>query len=431
MTGRGITVEFGRGYGADFQPLARQTVATLTPDEVVPLSAPVPLEPGVRSYGVRLLPLEGAALLNDTLSTVAARDLPAQGPVVAQPLTDAPGPGLPLFTPAPAGLPVASARLLDPSGNAVGQSRATVLPGLPGDAEAVITWVPASLPGNEPAAFQLSATPVAQPSPITWQKTGNLLTVTAPGYQAVLDLAAAQVTSLRTSATGPGLIASPWAFTCTAYSGSGPVEVTETPAGLCVTVPFSNPQAEGFSRYFLYADAPVVRIERYFAPRQDLIVTASSEGCGMAQRGGTFARQPGVGAPVERGQLHDSSEYRDLLFGYLGASPAPEHARLAGWFDCAFTQDGGGGLGVVIERRWEAAFSDVGYDVTRYYDGADGISVLNLWGQGLTVTAPQTQVVYLLPHGPLDLDQPRVTGPAQRLWTSLHHPAVPVVSAAR
>jgi hypothetical protein len=148
-------------------------------------------------------------------------------------------------------------------------------------------------------------------------------------------------------------------------------------------------------------------------------VTVSAEGCGLRQRGGVYALQPGVGGPIRRGQLRDSSDYCDLLFGYLGASPSPDNARLAGWFDCAFAQDGGGGLGVALERRWEAAHSDVGYDVTRYYDGSDGLSVLNLWGKELAVRAPQTQIVYLLPHGPLALDQPTVVGPAQRLWIHL------------
>jgi len=57
--------------------------------------------------------------------------------------------------------------------------------------------------------------------------------------------------------------------------------------------------------------------------------------------------------------------------------------------------------------------------VTRYYDGGDWLSVLNLWGKELSVSTPQTQIVYLLPHGPLALDQAAVVGPAQRLWNHL------------
>jgi len=45
--------------------------------------------------------------------------------------------------------------------------------------------------------------------------------------------------------------------------------------------------------------------------------------------------------------------------------------------------------------------------------------VLNLWGKELSGSTPQTQIVYLLPHGPLALDQAAAVGPAQRLWNHL------------
>lgn len=420
MTARDVVVQFGRGWGPDFQTLAQQSVAALAPDGEAVMRAAVPLQAGVHAYVLRLVPPPAVAVLNDQLWTMTARGLPPEACVVCQPPTETPGDGLPLFAEAPAGLAITAARALAPDGQAAAVVAATLLPGLPGDPTGVVTWTPSSLPTGQPVAFQLDSSP-AQDSPgLKTARSGDLLTVSGFGYNAVLDLAQDQIRSLKVQAAGPELLGSPWSFSSTGWSGTQPAQVQELPGGLLVTIPFDSPQAEGFSRYYCYAAAPVIRIERYFRPRAELTVTASSEGCRMPQRGGVYALQPGVGGLVRRGVLRDSSEYSDLLFGYLGSGPSPDNARLAGWFDCAFTQDGGGGLGVVIQRRWEAAHSDVGYDVTRYYDGGDWLSVLNLWGQKLVVSTPQTQIVYLLPHEPLALDQPAVVGPAQRLWNHLH-----------
>jgi hypothetical protein len=233
--------------------------------------------------------------------------------------------------------------------------------------------------------------------------------------------------SLHATPAGPELLSSPWRFDCTAWEGRQAPQLRPLTGGLEVTIRFANPQAEGYSRYFLYEHAPVIRVERYFNPRAEMRVTASSEGAHVPQRGGTFALQAGDGGVVTRGDLHDSSEYRDLLFGYGGEAPGPENATRTGWLDTAFDRDGGGGLGVVVERRWAAAHSDVGYDVTRYYDGGDWIQVLNLWGKELTVCEPQTQVVYLIVHDPIDLRSPAIVAPAEKLWRNLRAPAFPVV----
>ncbi len=420
MTARAVVVQFGRGWGPDFQTLAQQTVAALAPDGEAVVRATVPLQAGVHVYGLHLVPPQGVAVLNDQLWTMTARGLPPEACVVCQPPTDASGDGLPLFAEAPAGVAISAARVLAPDGHAAEAVAATLLPGLPGDSAGVVTWTPSTLPPGQPVAFQLDDSPAPDSPGLTTARSGDSLTVSGSGYSAILDLAEDQIRSLKVQAEGPELLGSPWALSSTGCSGTQPAQVQELPGGLLVTIPFDSPQAEGFSRYFCYAAAPVIRIERYFRPRAELTVTVSSEGCRMPQRGGVYALQPGVGGLVLRGVLRDGSEYSDLLFGYLGSGPSPDNARLAGWFDCAFTQDGGGGLGVVIQRRWEAAHSDVGYDVTRYYDGGDWLSVLNLWGQKLAVSTPQTQIVYLLPHGPLALDRAAVVSPAQRLWNHLH-----------
>lgn len=423
MTARAISVEFGQGCGSQFQMVTEKAVAALAPGGEAAVTASLPLVAGAHAYGLRIAAPRDLALLNGNLWTMAARGLPPEACVVYQPLTETPAGGLPLFAEAPPGAEISAARGLGAGGRAAEAVAATVLPGLPGDEAGVVTWTPESLPQDQPIAFELSSGPAQKTGVLETARSGDLLTVTGSGYVATLDLAKDQIRSLKVRAGGPELLGSPWAFSCTGCAGTQPAELKETPGGLLVTIPFSNPQAEGFSRYFCYAAAAVIRIERFFQPRAEMRVTASAEGCRMPQRGGVYALQPGVGGPVRRGTLRDSSDYSDLLFGYLGSGPGPGNARLAGWFDCAFTREGGGGLGVAIERRWEAAHSDVGYDVTRYYDGADRLSVLNLWGKALTVSAPQTQIVYLLPHGPLALDEPAVAGPAQRLWNHLQTPA--------
>jgi len=419
MTARAVPVQFGQGHGSDFRVTTQQTVATLAPEGAVTVTALLPLQGGVQAYGLRLVPPLGLAVLNTDLWIMAARGLPAGACVVYQPPTETPGGGLPLFADAPVGTEICAASVLGPDGRAAEAVAATVLPGLPDDSADVLTWTPKSRPSDQPVAFRLNSSPAQHVAAVKTTRSGDSLTVTGSGYVATLDLAKDQVRSLKVQTDGPELLGSPWDFSSTGHTGTQQAPLQELPGGLLVTIPFGNPQAEGFSRYFCYAAAPVIRIERFFRPHAEMRVTASAEGCRMLQRGGVYALQPGVGGPLRRGTLRDGSDYSDLLFGYLGSGPSPDNARLAGWFDCAFTRDGGGGLGVVIERRWEAAHSDVGYDVTRYYDGGDWLSVLNLWGKELSVSTPQTQIVYLLPHGPLALDQAAVVGPAQRLWNQL------------
>ena len=133
-----------------------------------------------------------------------------------------------------------------------------------------------------------------------------------------------------------------------------------------------------------------------------------------------------VPAPDSGGRPGRAAVRRGAQGGYGGESPGRGNATLAGWLDFAFDQDGGGGLGVAIERRWTAAHSDVGYDVTRYYDAGDWLQVLNLWGKTVTVNEPQTLVVYLIVHAPLDLRPPTVIAPAEKLWNNLRARAFPV-----
>lgn len=424
MTARHIGVEFGWGYGEAFRSLGQKIIPALAPLQKAVISGQVPAPAGLQVLSIRLVPPKGCSLLNKELYTMAASLSLARQPVFWQPvlaeLPSAPSaPDLPLFARVPASFQAKRAEMLQNNGAAMSSHAVAILPGLPDESDRIATWLASPRQLRLPRAFRLTNQVPVAPSSLQWQRAEDGLHIATGFYQAHLHLAKDQIVSLRTSDHGPELLGSPWSFSCTAYTGFQPATLAETPGGLLVTIPFANAEAEGFSRYFFYTGAPVIRIERWLAPRQELIITNSVEGCHMPQRGGIYALQPGVGGPVGRGQLQDSSAYRDLLFGYLGAAPSPENARKAGWLETSFRSDGGGGLGVVIERRWEAAYSSVGYDVTRYYDGADRIEVRNLWGEKIAIQKPQGQIVYLLPHGPMPLEEPHIVPPAQWLWHCL------------
>ncbi len=425
MTAREVRVEVGSGRGEDFSPEGTVKLpAPLPAGEEVRVTGSTPLLRGIGEYGLCLPEHGGMTLLNGRLVTTAARGLPGTGMVLAQPPTETAASGVPLFAEAGSGSAAASVVSLDRTGRAGDAVAAAVVGEGPTRA---LTWVPRELPDGGPAYFQVSKG-VLPTQPGMVRREGAILTISGKGCVVTLDTASDQITSLKAATEATELLGGPWRFNCTGWEGFGAATVSEEPAGVTITVPFANEQAEGLSRYFVYRDAPVVRIERVLRPKGDLTVTVSIEGAAMPQRGGVYALQGGVGAVVSRGQLNDSADYSDLLFGYLGETPNAYGADKAGWFDFAFTRDGGGGLGVAIERRWEAAKSEVGYDVTRYYDGADSLEVRNLWGSELNVATPQTQVIYLVVHEPVALDQPGVVAPAQRLWDNLHQRAQPVLT---
>lgn len=196
MTARQVTVQFGPGYGSGFRPTTRQVVAALAPQSAVTVAALLVPQAGVHAYSVRVVAPPGLAVLNETVWTVLAKGLPEQAWVVYQPPTETPGEGVPLFADAPANAPSSSARPLGSDGRG-GAVPAAVLPGLPGDAAGVVTWVPASLPPDQPSAFELTRTrAAAAPSP-AMQRDGERLTVSANGYVAVLDLAKDQIDRSR------------------------------------------------------------------------------------------------------------------------------------------------------------------------------------------------------------------------------------------
>jgi hypothetical protein len=426
MAAREVRLEGWPAYDQDQASRrgAAVTLAHLAASEDRRVTVTLGLEKGIGVYSVRLATPD--TVLQGHLWTAFGRAVPAPVAALCQPPTRTAGPALPRFGGAPRG---ATWNRVYLAGEPAPSGTAAVLPGLPGAEQDTVTWVNAADTASAPMPFRFDTAAAEAGAAGAPALEGTLLRGRIGTASYGLDVGRDELVSLKATPTGTELLGSPWRFDCTAWEGRQPPQLRPLAAGLEVTVPFANPLAEGYSRYFLYREAPVIRVERYLKPRGELQVTAASEGCHFPQRGGTFALQAGAGGVVTRGELQDGTDYRDLLFGYGGAAPGPENAALAGWFDFAFDQAGGGGLGVAIERRWTAAHSEVGYDVTRYYDAGDWLQVLNLWGKtAVTVREPQTQVVYLIAHAPLDLRSPTVIAPAQSLWGTLRTPAFPVPS---
>lgn len=425
MRAREVQVEVGTSRDGHFSPQAAVALPQPLPaGKEVRVGGTIPLVRGIGEYGVCLPDHGGMTLLSERLLTTVARELPRTGVVLVQPPTGTAASGAPLFADTASSSPGGRVAPLNHAGKA-GEAVAAAVVG-EGPTRR-LTWVPTELANDGPTYFIALREPLPV-APRMVRREGDLLAIAGSGCVMTMDLASDQITSLKATPEATELLGGPWRFNCTDWEGFGAATVSEEPGGVTVIVPFDNDQAEGMSKYFVYRNAPVVRIERIFRPKGEAKVTVSIEGAAMPQRGGVYALQGGVGAVVSRGQLRDSTDYSDLLFGYLGESPSAYGADKAGWFDFSFTSDGGGGLGVAIERRWEAAKSEVGYDVTRYYDGGDSLEVRNLWGSELSVGTPQTQVIYLVVHEPLALDQAGVIAPAQRLWDNLHQRAQAVLT---
>ncbi|MGD9495514.1 MAG: hypothetical protein AB7Y46_04290 [Armatimonadota bacterium] len=265
------------------------------------------------------------------------------------------------------------------------------------------------------AAFPAGGAPVG--SPPTHERDGERLVVTNDAWRVGLDLAADAIASI-VPAGGGEILREPWVLSAAGHEGIGEARMQQQPGALAVTIPWDSPHASGESQYIFFRESRAIRIARVWRPKGEVTLSGAGDRCGLFQRGGTYALQPGVGGPVRRGSLQDGDRYRDLLFGYLGEHPRPDNADRAGWIDFSYG-DASGGMGVAIDCRWAGAAMK-SYDVTRLYDGADWLEVLYVWGTEATFAEPQTSCIWLLPHGPLDLADEAVTSPAQALWRYLH-----------
>ncbi|MGQ9730890.1 MAG: hypothetical protein ACUVX8_06390 [Candidatus Zipacnadales bacterium] len=263
--------------------------------------------------------------------------------------------------------------------------------------------------------------PILRPRP---QEEGALC-VQTPHYEAVLNVETDALTSLKPAGSQTELLKSPWTLHCIGHQGFGKPITVQMGGWTAITIPFESAQARGFSRYVFSSNTPAIEIERRFEPKGALAVKSAGDRCELEQRGGTYALQPGWGAPVSRGRLQNSSEYRDLLFGFLGGVPTEDNSRRAGWLEFCWEKQWDAGLGVVVAERWrDAAFAS--YDVTRLYDGSDWLEIVYVWGTETTLTREQTCRHFLIPHGYLDLGETSVP-PAQAVWETLQRPLREIV----
>ena len=284
--------------------------------------------------------------------------------------------------------------------------------------EVVWTMPGVTAPGQV-RCFALEPSPAVAKAPTVAEEAGKLI-VTTNAYRAVLDPAKDELVSLIAAGSQTEILKAPWSFACEARTGIGPATRETEGSVLRVKVPFDNPKASGETTYLFSAASGGIEIARSFRPKAPLDLAYAADRCDLEQRGGTYALQAGVGGPVQRGKLVDGTEYRDLLFGYLGEAPSPDNARKCGWLDMSFAQKWGAGLGVVVLERWRDAGSKAGYDVTRLYDAADWIEVPYLWNSPTKIAAEQRSRIVVLPHGYADLSKDDTTSPAQALWDAWH-----------
>lgn len=272
----------------------------------------------------------------------------------------------------------------------------------------------ALLPGEAGAA---AAGPALQ-----CERTGDTLRIGGPHYTGQLDLATDQIVSLKPAGSDTELLKAPWALRGVRRDGMGAAEVRQSDGWVEVTVPFESDAAEGDSRYLFAAGSPAIEVSRCLRPKSPLSTEGVSDRCGLEQRGGSYACQPGVGGPVRRGVLEDRKEYRDILFGYLGGRPTEDNARKAGWIDFSWGERWNAGLGVAIAERWrDARFRS--YDVTRLYDASDWLEITYVWGTDTVIEREQRCRHFLLPHLGADMTDDSTVPPAQGVWETVQQPA--------
>ncbi len=372
---------------------------------------------GWRAVELRIEPSDGYTVLDGLAQTALfANDpdtilLPVTPAQAQSPITIAQGDGR------------REARIISAAGQPEpGRAEVTPLPARPGREEALLAF---SAPEVDAlTVFALREAEDLRPSPPEWTRDGDLLEVRSAWWQVRLDLATDALTGIA-PADCESIIRTPFALSAPGHEGFGEARIEELPGALAVTIPWESEAASGESQYVFFRESPAIRIARVWRPNGAVTVNGAGDRCELFQRGGTFALQRGVGAPLQRGRLQDGDDYRDLLFGYLAGAPTPENAALPGWIDFSYG-DGSGGLGVAIDYRWQDAAMK-SYDVTRLYDAADTLEVLYVWGTEAVFERPQTSCIWLLPHGPLELLDTDAISPTQALWRHLHEAQLAVM----
>jgi len=406
-------------------PLVVWNLPRLTVGETASRTESFPVPPGNTRLRVRVVPRRRYTVLDGQQEVVLLASPPPVGPAldVAVPPPKTPVPARLLQLPLPSTAPRAEVwrlQQLDGTGQVVAEGFAQrVFSGPAG--EAYLTWTDRNPPNQKDQHPSINTRdfryfrflPTEAKAPPGVKREG--WTFRTAFYTATLDPARDLLVELRPPDVEENLWTKPWTFQAPGHEGFGEPRVMAGPVATTVVVPFASEQATGESRYTFFARYPALKIARCYQPRRPLTVHSAQEGCSLPQRGGTYALQGGTGALVERGLLHNSTKYRDLLFGYSAAHPGPENAKRVGWFDFSWPEEYGAGLGVVLEERWRTAKSRV-YDVTRYYDGADWINVFYVFDTETTVAGEQRSVLYLVPHGYLNFVGPEVVPPAAVLW---------------
>ncbi len=436
MDAEGVRLEGFWGPAREGEQSAFEAVADLRAGAEQTFTLALPPFTGARKLRFRLLADERFTLLDDHAATWVVNLRPEdRGATVAVVPAGEPDPAVfPCLEPAPSAEPVHALELA-PGLKTTLATPCAVLPPRPGTEEKLVAFslpprrdrdrVILLKPGPRPQWRLPPASPAGAPAappvvPLTFTRAGTTLTVTGGFYQARLDLGADEISALGPRGGVENLFLGPWTFNVEGHEGCGAARVTELPGCLVVTVPYSSAKAAGESQYLFFAASPAIRVARSWAPRGEVKLQYAGDRCGLFQRGGTFALQAGVGAPVTHGRLHDSTDYRDLLFGYLGDVPRPDNADRMGWLDFSYGPEGcNGGLGVAVEYRWEDSGTKE-YDVTRLYDAADWLEVLYQWGGEKTFRKPQKSCLWLIPHLSRDFSDEAVTPPAQALWRRLH-----------
>jgi hypothetical protein len=266
-------------------------------------------------------------------------------------------------------------------------------------------------------ALRKDAKPEGTPPEV--REEGGKLVVATRYYRAVLDTPKDELASLAAAGSDTEILGSPWTFACEAHTGIGSPSRSADGCALRITIPFSSPSAEGESVYVFRSDSPYIEIARRFKPKGEITLTYAGERCNLPQRGGTYALQPGIGGPVSSGKLSDGTDYRDLLFGYLGEAPSPYTAKRCGWLDMSYDQQWNAGLGVAVVERWEDAASKAGYDLTRLYDASDWIEVPHIWNIATKISREQRSRIFLLPHGYIDMTADGNVPPAEEAWEAV------------
>ncbi|NOY79611.1 MAG: hypothetical protein GXP31_01270 [Kiritimatiellaeota bacterium] len=412
MPARGVVLEV-----LDADRVAARTAVTLRSGEEQSVSIPVRIATGARELVVRTVPREGLTLLRSDVRVPVAR-VPDSAPVVYVP---------PLEVPAPAALPIevanaeraAAAELLDRHGRDSGSLPVCRLRPLAG-AE-LLCWPDIERPVGTASFVRLrrrdrTASPLEA---VKWQRRNDgRIEVRTRTYRAVLAPNRDALLSVNPGVRGTNLFRSPWRMNWSVWKGFQAPRIRGDALAVEVRVPVRNATLSGTSRYVFHPSC--IEIERAFSSRKPLTVRYAAEGAELPQHEGAFRLQFGVGARPRRGRLEIRSTYQDLYFGSPGLDP--EDAETGGWFDFSWDAAPRAGLGVAVARQWERRDSRVHYDVTRWYDAADRIEIIQVWNTDVTVGKGRSRV-FLLPHAGLDMGDAKTVSPARALWERLRRPA--------